>query len=93
MSRRESQTSQSTKSQNNQDLIDLANEIRVEYDKAGLEAKDYKLIHNIMENYVNRVWRLNGRSATDSNKTFGTTTRHRRKRVLPTILQGWAEGT
>lgn len=77
---------------NNPKLVALAEEIQEEYDAAGNEAMSAGLIHNLRENYVNRVWRLNGRSASEANQAFGTTTRHRRQRKLPTILQGWADG-
>jgi len=77
---------------NSPELLAIADEIRREYDKAGQEAMSSGLIHNMRDNYVNRVWRLNGKSASESGRAFGTTTRHRRKRVLPTILQGWADG-
>jgi hypothetical protein len=77
---------------NNPRLVEFAKTIQDEYKEVGERAKKEGLIHNLLENFVNRQWLLDGRPASEANRSFGTTTRHRKKRVLPTILQGWADG-
>jgi hypothetical protein len=76
----------------NAKLRDFADKLESMYEKAGRVAMTQGLIHNLRENFVGRVWRLNGRPTSEVQRTFGTTTRHRRRRKLPTIFQGWAEG-
>ena len=76
----------------NPELVEFANKLKDLYEEAGKVAKQAGLIYNMRENYVNRVWRFNNKSASEADRSFGTTTRHRRRRKLPTILQGWAEG-
>lgn len=77
---------------NNPRLLEFAGKLDRLYREAGEDAKQRGLIYDLHDNYVNRVWRFKDKSASEATRSFGTTTRHRRERKLPTILQGWAEG-
>lgn len=70
----------------------IAESIGQEYKEIGSMAKDEGLIQNVLDNYVNRTWQFEGKSGTDLNRKFGTSTRHNLERTLETVLEGQAKG-
>jgi len=70
----------------------IARDIEREYDKTGIEAMSAGLIRNVLDNYVSRVWNLEGKPGSEYFRKFGLKTRHSKQRVLDTILEGWARG-
>lgn len=78
---------------NNPDLVQLANDMREQYDKAWREAEQYGVIGNYIEHYVSRVWLKKGvplGERKDGDSILETW--HNRHRKLPTIFDGWARG-
>lgn len=73
-------------------MKDIADKIRKRYDALGEYAVKHGIIMNILNDYVNRVWKRNGVSSSEFWSKFGTSTRHSQKRILGTILEGWAQG-
>jgi hypothetical protein len=61
------------------------------YKKLGEESMNAGLIQNIIENYVNRAWDIEGKGS-EAYRKFGLRTGHAMQRVFPTILDGWALG-
>jgi len=76
----------------NPKLKEIADHIDGEYRKIGKMSFDEGLIHNVLENYVSRAWRLDKGHSTEAFRKFGTKTRHRKHRVFETILEGQASG-
>ena len=76
----------------NPKLKEIADHIDGEYRKIGKMSFDEGLIHNVLENYVGRAWRIDKGHSTEAFRKFGTKTRHRKHRVFETILEGQASG-
>jgi hypothetical protein len=70
----------------------IADRIGAEYTKMGQLALDNMVIANVLENYVNRIWDISGQAGHDAWKKFSLTTRHSKKRVFGTIIEGMAKG-
>ncbi|MCP4493140.1 MAG: DEAD/DEAH box helicase family protein, partial [Gammaproteobacteria bacterium] len=75
-----------------EDQIAIADDIASSYKETGFEALEEGVIRNVLDNYAARTWDLDGKSTDEYWRKFGTTTRHARRRVLETILEGWANG-
>jgi hypothetical protein len=67
----------------------LTEEEKARAEELGISPMEPGLIHNILENYVGRIWDLE-KGSTEIGRRFGTTTRHGKARVFDTILEGWA---
>ena len=78
----------------NPKLKAIADYIRTEGDKTGKMALEADVIHNQIENHVNRVWKkragISERSYTDALQKFKTKSRHAKHRTFDTILEGLA---
>jgi len=66
--------------------------IKRTYQKLGLEAKGHEVINNLIDNYVNRMWDLKGKETNEILSKFQTKSKHAKKRVFTTILDGWLAG-
>ena len=62
------------------------------YDEIGADSLEIGTIHNLRENYVNRIWDLSGKEFSEVMRSFTLTTRHSKRRVFSTLLEGWAAG-
>lgn len=75
-------------------LQKIAEYIERQYERTGLQALGENIIHNVLENYVARAWRIpekkRGGVSADTLAKFKVTSRHARQRVFETIIQGWA---
>jgi len=70
----------------------IASDISKVYDKIGKQSKDKQIIHNLIDNYVSRVWDLGEKPSSEEFRKFGTSTRHAKQRVFETILEGMSNG-
>ncbi|MEA2036410.1 MAG: hypothetical protein U9O94_02800, partial [Nanoarchaeota archaeon] len=70
----------------------IAEDISKSYEKVGLKALGEGVIQNILDNYVARAWKMEDKPSTQFWNKFSTKSRHSKKRVLETILEGWANG-
>jgi hypothetical protein len=76
-------------------LKEIADYMRNSYDQAGVEARKADIIHNYVDNYVNRIWKVpkgEKRAMSEVLRKFGTSTRHAKRRKFTTIVEGWAAG-
>lgn len=76
----------------NKKLKAIADYIDIEYQKTGLEAMSHNIIHNTLDNYVARAWKISNKISTDNMQKFKTSSRHAKQRVFETILEGWSKG-
>lgn len=70
----------------------VANKISESYEQIGVEALSSEVIRNVLDNYTGRVWDIEGKPVTQKFRKFGTSTRHAKKRVFDTIVEGWSKG-
>ena len=70
----------------------VADQISDSYKAIGLEAQRAEVIRNVLDNYVGRIWKLEGKRETETLRKFGTKTKHAKKRVFGTIIEGMANG-
>jgi hypothetical protein len=68
----------------------IADKIDQAYKDIGLEALEADVINNVLENYVGRVWNLEGKERQEMFRKFGIKSRHRKQRIFDTIIQGMA---
>jgi len=75
-------------------LKTVAEYIRKQGDATGEIAFEAGVIHNLIDNHVNRVWKkrdgVSKRSYADAMQKFKVTSRHAKQRVFGTILEGLA---
>ena len=71
----------------------IADIISKEYQRTGERALSEDVIRNVKDNYAGRIWDLGNKKPSDQSRSlFGTTTRHAKKRVFTTIIEGWSNG-
>jgi len=70
----------------------VADKIRESYNEVGLNALENDVIKNVLDNYVARVWEIEGKPGMENFRKFGVTTRHAKQRKFDTIIEGWASG-
>jgi len=72
---------------------EIAKDIDVIYQVIGNLARKNKVLRNLIDGYVARVWDFGEKKPSyDFYRKFGTTSRHSRKRTLGSIVEGWAKG-
>jgi len=70
----------------------IAEDISKLYQAIGVESMDEGVIHNVLENYVNRIYDFDDKQSDEYFRKFGTTTRHAKQRVFGTIMEAWSHG-
>lgn len=75
-----------------QEILPIVERIEKAYKTTGEEALNAEAINNLLENYVSREWDMGGKELSEIYRKFGTTTKHSKKRVFTSILEGWSKG-
>ena len=70
----------------------IADNITSIYGQVGTEALEVEVIRNVLDNYVSRVWDIEGKQGMEKFRKFGITSRHAKARTFDTIIEGWGNG-